>query len=135
MAEIDASQARRNNRIIWTTLLAAQVAYVAVVLSGLAQTRAEPLELPALPIALAIVAIATGFGSHLCWRRAVVAGRPSGSEAPKRSRSSTLYLVSWVLDESIAVYGLVLGILAFDPLTWGPFSLGALVLTVLHRPL
>jgi hypothetical protein len=134
MAEIDSAQARRNNQIIWLTLLASQLIYVAVILSGAARTRTEPFELPVLPIALAVVAVATGIGSHLCWRHAVGAGQPIHSEPPKPARSFTFYMLSWILDGSVAVYGLVLGLLAFSPAAWGPFSLAAFVLIVVHRP-
>ena len=134
MAQLDPTQARRTNQILWLTLLASQVVYVAVILSGAARTRQEPLDLPAFPIALAVVAVTTGIGSHLSWRRASGAGRPIHSSPPEPATSFTFYLLAWVLDESIAIYGVVLGLLAFSPDVWGPFSLVAFALMLVHRP-
>jgi hypothetical protein len=134
MSELDPAQARRTRWIFWLTLLAAQVLYVLVLLSGAATVREEPLDLPALPIALAVVAVTTAIGSHVCWRRASGAGRPIHSGPPEPATSFTFYILAWVLDEGIAIYGLVLGLLAFSPSVWGPFSLAALVLMLVHRP-
>lgn len=134
MNQVDPEQARRVNKILWLTLLASQVVYLAVILSGVGTTRDEPLDLQALPIALAVVAIATAVGAHLCWRRASGAGRPIHTTPPDPAASFTFYILAWVLDESIAIYGLVLGLLAFSPEVWGPFSVAALALMLVHRP-
>ena len=72
----------------------------------------EPLDLQALPIALAVVAVATAVGSHLCWRRASGAGRPIHTTPADPAASFTFFILAWVLDESIAIYALVLGLLA-----------------------
>ena len=134
LTELDPAQTRRTQWVFWLTLLAAQVLYVLVILSGAARTREEPLDLPALPIALAVVALATAIGAHVCWRRASGTGRPIHSSPPEPATSFTFYILAWVLDESIALYGLVLGLLALSPSVWGPFSLAALVLMLVHRP-
>ena len=134
MAQIDPSQVRRTHQIIWFVLLVSQLIYVALTLSGLAKTREEPLDVPAFPIALAVVALGTGIGSHLYWRRATGAGRSIHMSPPDPAASFTSYMLAWVFDESIAVYGLMLGLLAFSVNVWVPFSLAAFVLILVHRP-
>src|SRR5262245_19319762 len=134
MSQVDPAQARRVNKILWLTLLASQVVYVAVNLSGAARTRERPLDLPALPIALAVIAVATAIASRLAWRHASGAGRPIHSTPPDPGASFTYYILAWVLDASIAIYGLVLGLLAFSPAVWGSFSVAAFVLMLVHRP-
>lgn len=132
MPQTDPARALRTVRILWIALLGAQAAYLGVILSG-ARVGDAPLDLPAFPIALAFVAAATAAGAHACWRRAHGAGRPA-HERPPPARAFVLYVLAWVLDESIAIYGLVLGLLAFPPAVWGPFSAAALGLTLAHRP-
>jgi F0F1-type ATP synthase membrane subunit c/vacuolar-type H+-ATPase subunit K len=134
MPQFDPAQARRTNQILWLTLLASQVVYVVVILSGAARTRDEPLDLPVFPLALAVVSVATAIGSHFSWRRATGAGRPIHAAAPDPGTRFTFYILAWVLDESIAIYGLVLGLLAFSVAAWGPFSLAAFTLMLVHRP-
>ena len=134
MTQTDPAQVKRTNRILWLALLASHVVYVAVNLSGVVRTREEPLDLPVFPIALAVVALATGVGSHLYWRRASGAGRPIHSSPPDPAASFTSYMLAWVFDESIAIYGLMLGLLAFPVDVWVPFSLAAFVLMLVHRP-
>jgi hypothetical protein len=134
MSQVDPEQARRINKILWLALIAAQVMYLAVILSGVGVTQDEPLDLQALPIALAVVAVATAMGSHLCWRRASGAGRPIHTTPAGPAASFTFYILAWVLDESIAIYGLILGLLAFSPEVWSPFSVAAFALILFHRP-
>jgi hypothetical protein len=131
MAQVDPAQAKRTNQILWLVLLASQAAYVGIVLVG-TQVAEEPPDLPAIPLALAVVTVATGAGSHFCWRRATGAGRPLHSSPPEPAAAATFYILAWVLDESVA--GLVLGLLAFAPAVWGPFSLVAFSLMLVHRP-
>jgi F0F1-type ATP synthase membrane subunit c/vacuolar-type H+-ATPase subunit K len=134
MAHFETAQARRTNRILWLTLLASQVVYVVVLLSGAARTRDEALDLPVFPVALAVVALPTAIGSHFSWRRATGAGRPIHLAAPDPATAFTFYILAWVLDESIAIYGLVLGVLAFSAGVWGSFSMAAFALMLVHRP-
>jgi hypothetical protein len=134
MSELDPEQARRVNKILWLALIASQAVYLGVVLSGVGTSRNQPLDLPALPIALATVAVATAIGSHLCWRRASGAGRPIHRTSPNPAASFTFYILAWALDESIAIYGLILGLLAFSAEVWSPFSVAALALMLVHRP-
>ena len=133
MAATGPAQAMRTSRILWLALLAAQGLYVALLLSGVARLRGEPLEIPALPLALAGVAVATGVGAHGFWRRASGTARPVHA-APDPASAFTSYLLAWVLDESIGIHGLVLGLLGFGPGVWAPFSAAGLALTLLHRP-
>lgn len=134
MSDLDAAQAGRVRWILWGALLGSQLVYVAIAASGLVRIRQEPLDLPVLPIALGGVAFATAILSHVFWRRASGAGRALHQSGPEPVAAQTGYLVAWVCDESVAIYGLVLALLAFGPGTWLAFSGAALVLMVLHRP-
>lgn len=134
MTQPDPEQALRVRRVLWLTLLLSQAVYVVVIVSGVARTAEEPPDLPVLPIALAVVAVTTAFGAHLSWKRAAGAGRPAHSSPPDPASSLNFSLVAWVLDESIGVFGLTLGIMAFPPRVWGPFSLAAWALMFIHRP-
>ncbi len=89
--------------------------------------------IPVLPLAFAGVALATVAGAHLFWRRAAGSGRPT-HEAPEPAAAFPSYLLAWVMDEAIALYGLVLGMLGFGAEAWGPFSAAGFVLMLLHRP-
>ena len=133
MRQADPAQARRVNQILWPTLLAAPLAYVAVILGGIG-TSERPPDLPALPIALAGVALATGIGAQLSWRRATGAGQLAHATPPDPAKAFTFYILAWVLDETIAIFGLILGLLAFSTGVWGLFSLAAFVLMFSHRP-
>lgn len=134
MNQPDPEQARRVAKILWLALIASQAVYLAVILIGVASVRDEPLDLAALPIALAVVAVATAVGSHLCWRRASGAGQPIHTTSPDPAASYTFYIFAWALDESVAIYGLVLALLAFSPEVWSPFSVAAFALMLVHRP-
>jgi hypothetical protein len=114
-------------------LLLSQLVYVGLLFAGIG-TANEPLDLPIFAQALGAVALATGIGSHFCWRRASGSGRAIHTPPPEPAASFPFYIVAWTLDESIAIYGLVLGMLAFSMEVWGVFSLVAFSLTLLHRP-
>jgi len=133
MSQVDPAQARFTNLVVWVVLLASQLIYVAILLSGV-RTNPEPMDLPALPVALGVVALVTGLGSHLSWRRATGASRALHQDSPDPGTSFTFYMLAWTLDESIAVYGLLLGLLAFSPFVWALFSLAAFILLLSHRP-
>jgi hypothetical protein len=134
MNQLDPAQARRLNRILWLALVASQVVYIAVNLSGAAATREQPLDLPVFPIVLGFIAAATAIGAHLSWRRASGAGQPIHLTPAEPATAFTFYVLAWTLDCSIAIYGLLLGLLAFPPEAWGPFSAAAVLLILLHRP-
>ncbi len=146
MAQLDPTQTRQAIRIFWLTLLASQVVYVAVIVGLDMRSRREPVDAPALLTTLAVVSVAMGLGAHFSWRRASGAERPTPfSPTPPSSPLYRLlppfyrllppfYLLAWLLDESIAICGLILGFLAFSPGVWIPFSLAAFVLMLIHRP-
>ncbi len=134
MTEIDPRQAARTRQIIWLTLLVSQLIYVAIILSGAIQTRAEPVDNPVFPIVLGMVAATTAVASHVFWRRATGAGRALHVAPPQPAAAFTSFLLAWVLDESIAIYGFVLSVMAFSAGTWVPFSLAGFALLLVHRP-
>jgi hypothetical protein len=131
LAEKDPAQVQRT--VLWAALMVSQLVYVGLLGLGI-RVVPEPIDLPALPVALAAVAVATAVAAHWMWRRASGAGRPLHVPGPDDAQALTSYLLAWVFDESIAIHGLVLGLLGFAPSTWGPFSAAAVVLMLLHRP-
>ena len=134
MTEIDPAQAEPTRKIIWLTLLVSQLIYVAIILSGAIQTRAEPVDIPVFPIVLGVVAATTAVASHVFWRRATGAGRALHVAPPEPAAAFTSFLLAWVLDESIAIYGFVLSVLAFSVEAWAPFSVAGFALLLVHRP-
>ncbi len=134
MTEIDPSLTLRTRQTIWLTLLVSQLIYVGIILSGVIQVRTEPVGIPVFPIVLGVVAATTAVASHVFWRRATGAGRALHVAPPEPAAAFTSFLLAWVLDESIAIYGFVLSLLAFGAAAWAPFSLAGFVLLLVHRP-
>ena len=134
VAEIDPRLAVRTRQTIWLTLLVSQLIYVGIILSGVSQIRSEPVDIPVFPIVLGVVAATTAAASHVFWRRATGAGRALHVAPPEPAAAFTSFMLAWVFDESIAIYGFVLSILAFSAATWAPFSLAGFALLLVHRP-
>jgi F0F1-type ATP synthase membrane subunit c/vacuolar-type H+-ATPase subunit K len=130
-AQVDPEQARRNNWVLWACLLMSQVIY-----AGIAATRVVPTSpsVPAMSMALAVVAFATAVGAHLCWRRSRGAGRAAHEPRPAQQIAFTFFLLACVLDESIGIYGLVLAFLGAPLATWAPFTAASIALLLIHRP-
>lgn len=151
------ASAERTMRILWVALMGSVSVYGLVLyqlsLSGMAT---QPMALPPLvPPALALMLAATGF---ILFRtlsapdriRALLkdARPPQGepathaeglSEAERRlSRVPptyfTLYILRWAIFESIAVLGLVLGILSGSFEVFVPYGLAAIALMAMSPP-
>ncbi len=133
MEEPDPDQLARTTQILWATLLASQLVYLVILLSGVLEVPDEPGMPSTFPAVLAGVAILSAAGAHFFWRRASGAGLSLHDSRPEPEVAFQGYLVAWVLDESIAILGLVLGFLGFGPAIWVPFQVGAFVLMLLHR--
>jgi F0F1-type ATP synthase membrane subunit c/vacuolar-type H+-ATPase subunit K len=132
MAQVDPEQARRSNWVVWGCLVLSQLIYVWIVASRLVTPPGQP---PAvIAIALGVVAVATGLGAHICWRRSRGAGRAAHEPPPTQQVSFTFFILACVLDESIGIYGLVLGFLGAPLETWAPFNAAAILLLLVHRP-
>lgn len=127
------AQARTTRQVLWVTLLVSQLIYLGILLSGLVPVASEPMNLP-LPEILGAAAVLTGATAQFFWRRASADGATLQTGAPDPGAAATSYILAWVLDESIAIYGLLLGFLAFPATTWSLFSVAAFVLMLLHRP-
>jgi len=129
--------------IVWGAIFSSQLVYVGLALSGI--LRGSPSGGPAilLPV-FAVVAVGSAVGAHLLWMRGLVQGRrdadsfaievPPPDPAALPAGVAPLLVVAWSLDESIAVYGLVLAILGFSTASWAPFAAAAFLLTILHAP-
>ncbi len=133
MVEVDPATARRTNQILWTTLLLSQLVYAGIALSGIIEVVSTPPG-PEILYALSAVALGLGVGSHYLWRRATGAGQTLHAATPAPSVAFGSYIVAWVLDEGIAILGLILALLAYSLSIWAPFSTAAFVLMLLHRP-
>lgn len=128
---IDPEQARRTNQVLWIALMLSQAIYGLVAL-----LVAEPRDgvVAAMPLVLGAVGVASGVGAHLSWRRATGAGRALHAEPVRLADRFRGYLIAWVLDESIAVFGLMLALLGFPSTTWAPFLAAGMALMLVHRP-
>lgn len=133
MAEVDRAQLRRTLRVFWVALLVSQLVYLALAASGIGR-RAEPLPIPILPVALGAVAATTAIAAHVFWRRGSGAGRVLPAAPPEPAQAFPSFILAWVLDESIAIYGLLLALLGFSAASWGLFLAGAVALMWIHRP-
>jgi hypothetical protein len=132
--EADAAQARLTRTIVWVALLVSQAVYVALLLSGTVPVQKAPSAGAIFPIALGAAATTTAIIAHNLWRRASGAGRPLHEVAPDAAGAVPQYLIAWVLDESVGIYGLVLGFLGFPSATWALFSAAGFLLLLVHRP-
>jgi F0F1-type ATP synthase membrane subunit c/vacuolar-type H+-ATPase subunit K len=133
MATIDPALARRNNWVVWAVLLLSQLVYVGIAASGVGRETSGPPP-DVFVVALGVVAVGTALGAHLCWRRSRGAGRAVNEAPPTQQQAFTFFLLAAVLDESIAIYGLVLAFLGAPAETWAPFSVAAFALLLIHRP-
>jgi F0F1-type ATP synthase membrane subunit c/vacuolar-type H+-ATPase subunit K len=123
--------ARVRALLIWGSLLSAQVLFVVLLLSGIVPAgRSQPGHLVTV---LAVVALGAGIGDPM-WRRARAPLDRVMRQTPDPATLLPLYIVAWALDETIAIFGLVLGLLGFPPAVWGSFSTAGLILTLIHRP-
>lgn len=134
MATVDPAQARRTNWMLWAALLAAQVIYVGIAASGIGGRSSASPPAEVFTIALGVIGIGTAIGAHLCWRHSRGAGRAAHEPPPSQQQAFTFFLLACVLDESIAIYGLVLAFLGAPVETWAPFSVAAFALLLVHRP-
>jgi hypothetical protein len=133
VVEVDPGQAKRINKILWSVLLAAQLIYVVVGQSGIAPAPSNSVS-ATIPTVFAFIALAMGGASHFFWRRATGARQPIQTPRPETAIAFRSYLLAWILDEAIAILGLILAFLAVSMSIWAPFSLAAFVLMWMHRP-
>jgi len=129
----DPERARRARTTVWLALLASQVVYAGILVGGFAPLGGGASN-PLLPVAFAALALGVAGGAHFFWRRASGAGRPLHAEPVDPGAAFVSYLLAWVLDESIGIYGFVLGVLGAPPSVWACFFAAAVALLLLHRP-
>ncbi len=122
-------------RLVWASLLVAPALYCVVLVLVLRSGPGSPS--PALGDALRTILLVLAAGQTLAvwfvWRRFVA---PSGERAPAdrvdAQRAITMHVVCWALSEAIALYGLVIGLIArsVEPV----FFVWGLVALLLLRP-
>lgn len=118
--------------ILWISFLATQILFVVLLLSGIVPAgRAPPQDLATV---FTVLALAAGIVAHLTWRRARSHVVRVVRKVPDPAALLPHYIVAWALDESIAIFGLVLGVLGFPPAVWSGLSAVAFFLTLMHRP-
>jgi len=124
-------------RIIWLAFIASIFAYALVLtfIHGASQTT---MDIPALRLVLIVMSV-SHVGVSVWWRHRVdVAPPPSASVTTPADESIAKLRVNciivWAISEGVAVYGVVLALLAGDIGEFIPFAAGALALLFLHRP-
>lgn len=120
-------------RILWVALIVSQVIYLVLPVAG--SGAGAPQSMAA---ALAMVATSQAVGVIVYFRVAGVNRIKSGKLDPSTpagmSALFTVLILSWVLIESIAIYGLVLRFLGGAIWQTALFSLGAFALMVATNP-
>ena len=134
MAIVDPAQARRTSWVLWSALLFAQVVYVGIAASGIAGRSSTSPPADVFTTGLGVIGLGTAVGAHLSWRHSRGTGRAAHEPPPSQQQAFPFFLLACVLDESIAIYGLVLAFLGAPAPTWAPFSAAAFALLMLHRP-
>jgi hypothetical protein len=117
--------------IVWGAFVMTQLLFVALLLAGIAPGRSQPGELLAV---FAVLALGAAIGGHAMWRRARGSFDRVMRETPDPATLLPFYIVAWAFDETIALCGLVLGVLGFPPAVWSAFSAAGFILTLMHRP-
>lgn len=125
---------KRLRVVIWGTILATQLLYVALILSGLLPGAATPVGRPYLVPAFAVLACGFGVAAQILWLRSGgrderIARRP-GNKAPP----ATYHIAVWALDEGIGVLALALAVLGYGAGIWGLFCAAGILLTLVHHP-
>lgn len=129
-------QVVRGLQVLWLAFAGSIILYTFILL--LLSEWSEPVEVgivdtlrPIFWVAAAILAIAS-----FIWRQQV----PDLERVRRRTTASAFArlriacIVTWSLCEGVALLGLVLGMLTYDPLDYLPFIAMALALLFLHRP-
>jgi hypothetical protein len=122
-------------RIVWIVLVVSQCIYLVVPAPPTASAQGpQPMFAPIL----GAIAVAQALGVVVYFRRAGIARVQRGDLDPSTPEGmGQLYVVlmmSWVLTESVAIYGLVLRFLAAPWLVSGAFALGAFALMAVTNP-
>ena len=121
--------------ILWSVLALSQVIYLFVP----APARETNGNLPELfPIVLGAVALAQGVGIAALLRlrafNPIQAGRLDPTSKEGAGQLFTTLILAWALEESVAIYGLVVRFLQFDLLYSTPFTAAGALLLFLGRP-
>ena len=122
-------------RLVWGSLLAAPAFYWLVLVLLLRSGTGSPTPALADPLRTVLLVVAAGqtLAVWFVWNRFVA---PSGARDPAArvdpQRAFTMHVICWTLCEAIALYGLVIGLVArrLEPL----FFVWGLVALLLLRP-
>ena len=120
--------------VIWAAILATQLFYVVLILSGLMPAAASPVGRPYLVMVFAALACAFALTAQLLWLRAggrderVARTRVNGTPLP------AVHIAVWALDEGIGVLALTLAVLGYGAGIWGIFCAAGILLTLVHHP-
>ena len=119
-------------RLVWASLLVAPALYSVVLVLLLRSGTGIPSPALADPLRTILLVLAAGqtLAAWFVWNRFV--GPSGGRTAVDPQRAIAMHVVCWALCEAIALYGLVIGVIAhrLEPvfLVWG------LVALLLLRP-
>jgi len=127
-------------RVVWLTMVASVGVYFVLlaVLVGAGGAVAQPELVMVLRRVFLIVAGLESFAIWVIHRRLLgpaVMRVPGTTESPlEPGRALGVHLVCWALGESIAIYGLVLGLLGHELGAAAPFFVWGAALLVFLRP-
>lgn len=120
-------------KILWVALVVSQAIYL-----GIPSPRAGEGTPQAFAAVLALVATTQAVGVLLFFRiagvRRIQSGKLDPTTAAGMGQLFTVLILSWVLTEAIAIYGLVLRFLGGPLWQTGLFALAAFALMVVTQP-
>lgn len=117
------------SRIIWVALTVSLHIYM--VIAFLVHKDATPVALEgSLGIVLSLAAASMG-GMSLFFRNRSF---PQGTPVTVDQKWFTAHVISWALNESVAILGFVLAFLTHEPMRILPFFAGALALNLIMFP-
>lgn len=117
----------RTQRAMWLVFISAVGGYAAMGFLLPVVVDFGPDLLRILAFTFIAIGVGAGFAGHLLWRRAQQA-------EPGTQQHYTFTLLAWVLDETLALFGLVLAIGGIDTASWLLFLVPSIVLLIVHRP-
>jgi hypothetical protein len=123
-------------RLIWIAMLVAVGAYV-LVLAALIGSDAAPAPIADVPTLRRLLMLVTiPLVAVVFWlrRRLPLADYGAKRPTPTVQTVSAMYVVCWALSESIALFGLVLGLLSHNLGEAYPFFVVAIALLLWQRP-
>ena len=117
----------KTQRAMWLVFICAVGGYAALGFALPIVIDFGPELLRILAFTFIAIGVSAGLAGHLCWRKAQQA-------APGTQPHYTFTLLAWALDETLALFGLILALGGIDTASWLLFLVPSVALLIVHRP-